>query len=70
MVRLCGGAYHAGAVLSDGSAYVWGANTHSQLGLGDQLNRKHPTKLRYMASQHVDTLALGVVVALWKMVPN
>ena len=43
VVQLSLGSYHAAAVTKAGVLWVWGANNHGGLGLGDDANRAIPT---------------------------
>lgn len=52
------GARHAGAVDSQGNLFMWGSNTHGQLGVGDTDFRSRPTHVAKLKGG-VQHLALG-----------
>lgn len=44
-MQVAGGSGYTLALAEDGSVYAWGSNTFGNLGLGDTVDRKFPTKI-------------------------
>ena len=42
---IAAGGYHSVVLKADGSLWAWGCNERGQLGLGDDVNRKVPTRI-------------------------
>ncbi|KAI3973444.1 hypothetical protein MKW92_024579 [Papaver armeniacum] len=53
------GREHTAAVASDGSLFTWGANDFGQLGDGTEEARKHPHKVKALATEFVKTVSCG-----------
>jgi len=52
-------AYFALAITEDGEVYAWGLNVKGQLGMGDNRNRKTPTRMESMKDHNVVAVAVG-----------
>ena len=54
----CGG-HHTGIITLSGAVYMWGRNSHGQLGLGHQNNSLYPCEVKQLKHVRVRRLALG-----------
>lgn len=54
----CGGQ-HSLAISDDGSCWSWGRNKEGQLGHGDTIGRRCPTKIEHLASKQVIRCSAG-----------
>ena len=59
VVSISAGANHCMALTVSGNLYVWGDNTHGQLGLGDTNFRAYPTNNRSLRSAKVCQISAG-----------
>ena len=55
-------ADHSLAIASDGTLYAWGANTHGQLGVGDQVPRSSP--IAVLGSTKFVACAAGAAISI------
>ena len=59
VVSISAGANHCMVLTVSGNLYVWGDNTHGQLGLGDNNFRAYPTNNRSLRSAKVCQMSAG-----------
>lgn len=55
---------HQGAVSSDGTVWMWGSNSHGQLGLGDYVDRSSPTQISRVTTGRFINCASKVTVVM------
>jgi alpha-tubulin suppressor-like RCC1 family protein len=53
------GAAHSLALTASGQVWVWGQNSHGQLGLGDMINRMSPVIMETVQGKNIRKIACG-----------
>ena len=46
-------------IYKQGEVYIWGSNSHGQLGLGHNRHRNKPTKIKMLSTMQIVSIALG-----------